>query len=324
MSGDDLIANIRSAIIEKSLAMTQSPSMETANALLSEVERLIEDALDQGVDLPDEIFGHLASLKQLKMMTIEITAAMGAGDAETMDWLSKEAMSLSGYAPDDYETHPEIFQAIECCDIDAVLAQLKTYDVNSQHGQYGKTALYRAVTPMAGDASFPIMHALLDAGADPRLGLGEDTNVLQGFGFGVFDDGMVDDLETVIRKCVERGADLEQQSDKLRWTPLHSALNEWNTQVTEALLRVGANPNAATDAAAPRCTAGQNCLAMAIGRPREFELLLRFGADPDRPDPWGRTTSDLIDGHLESINDDAFLNDLKACAALLKARQLPN
>lgn len=60
---------------------------------------------------------------------------------------------------------PELFDAIRDGDAEAVRALLPGYPINSQHGTYRASALYKAMSAMSG-VSVRIIDLLLDAGAD--------------------------------------------------------------------------------------------------------------------------------------------------------------
>lgn len=170
--------------------------------------------------------------------------------------------------------NPDIFDAIEDCDPDAVRSALETWDVNTQIGEFDSTALYRAMSCCFG-ISLEVITLLLDAGADPRKGLG-DTNVLHGLGFARLNDIAPEDLAAIIRRCVALGADIEQRSDKLRWTPLITAVSEWNPVATEALLLAGAQINARSGDVEGVCFANADVLAFANGHTKTLAVLNRY------------------------------------------------
>ena len=105
--------------------------------------------------------------------------------AQTLTLLG-ETMALPGVAESfamarkaSSEPQPEIFDAIEDCDIQAVRTALASGDVNARYGQFGCTPLYRAMSCLTG-TSLEVIDLLLDAGADPRRGL-TSTNVKKYF-----------------------------------------------------------------------------------------------------------------------------------------------
>ena len=138
-----------------------------------------------------------------------------------------------------FEPQPEIFDAIEDCDVKAVRSALQNWDINQAYGQYETTALYYAVSCMH-ETSLDVINVLLDAGADPRKGLTQ-TNVLHGLGFANLKGIQPEELAKVVQRCIELGADIEERSPRLQWTPLITAVSEWNPIATEALLLAGAN-----------------------------------------------------------------------------------
>ncbi len=184
--------------------------------------------------------------------------------------MSMMAQSLS--APPD--ARPAVFKAIEDGDVDAVRALLPGYEINAQHGQYRVSALYHAMSAMFG-VSVEIIELLLDAGADPRIGIG-DQNVLSGLAFGRCDGIAPEDLARVIRRCVDLGADLEQRSDRLLWTPLICAANEWNPVAVEALLLAGADITAKAGEVDGVFGAGDDSFFHANGSPETLAVLMRY------------------------------------------------
>lgn len=174
---------------------------------------------------------------------------------------------LPVYAPDGEE--PEIFDAIELGDLARLQEALKTWDVNGRYGSFGMTALYAAMSQY-GAENLAVCYALLEAGADPSKGL-TNCGVLNGLGFGLWDQVAAQDLSDLILYCVERGADLEEGADAKSWTPLLTALYELNTRVVEAFLMAGADPNAYTGGRG-------GSLDMVCDDPELTALLLKYGA----------------------------------------------
>lgn len=172
------------------------------------------------------------------------------------------------------DPNPEICDAIDAGDVAGVRAALDTWDVNTRFGEFGSTALYHAMsqTPIE---SLAVIEVLLDAGADPRIGLGQG-NVLHGLGFGHFRGVRAEDLAAVIRRCVALGADLEQRTDKLGWTPLIGAASEWNDVATEALLLAGADINARAGEVGGVFGAGQTAAHFADGHEKTSAVLRRY------------------------------------------------
>lgn len=174
-----------------------------------------------------------------------------------------------------YERPPEIFAAIDDYDIAGVRAALQTWDVNRTHGESEATALYRAMSCPTG-TSLEIIRLLLDSGADPRKGT-SDSNVLHGLGFANLCGIKPEALAEVIRICVERGADIEARSDKLKWTPLITAVSEWNDIAAEALLIAGADITARAGNVEGVSFSGAGCMAFANGHEPTMAVLERYG-----------------------------------------------
>ena len=184
------------------------------------------------------------------------------------------AQSIHDMQSGDFEPQPEIFEAIEDCDIEAVRAALTTWEINRTFGEYESTALYHAMSCSSG-FSLEVINLLLDSGADPNKGL-TDTNVLHGLGFARLQGVSPDDLAAVVRRCVDLGADIEQRSNTLRWTPLITAASEWNPVATEALLLAGADITARSGEVEGVCYSGSDCLAFAEGDEETVAVIKRF------------------------------------------------
>ncbi|NNL18474.1 MAG: hypothetical protein HKP37_07010 [Boseongicola sp.] len=175
------------------------------------------------------------------------------------------------------EPNPEIFDAIDDGDVAAIEQALLSWDINQTHGEYDSTALYHA---MAGfEVSLEVIDFLLDAGADPRLGL-TNTNVLHGLGFANLQGIAPEDLAQRIRRCVELGADIEQRTNKLQWTPLITAASEWNPVAAEALLMAGADIGARAGEVEGVCFSGSDVMSFADGHAETMDVLKRY-ANPN-------------------------------------------
>ncbi|MEM9591960.1 MAG: hypothetical protein AAF967_11555 [Pseudomonadota bacterium] len=204
-------------------------------------------ALRQELDAAVSVFGdQIPDLRQL---------------AEQLDLL-EEVMSNPGLAASiaeaanrEYEPNPEIFNAIESNEIDQIEKALTECDINQTYGELECTALYHAMSNMFG-VSLAVVNLLLDKGADPSIGLGRSSNVLHGIGFGRFEANDVDGLAQVVARCVALGADIEQRSRKLQWTPLITAASEWNPVAVEALLLAGADIEARAGVVEGVCFSG--------------------------------------------------------------------
>lgn len=192
----------------------------------------------------------------------------------------RDSLTNSGFlAPDTYwETQDiAIFGMIERGDVAGVRAALKVCDVNARYGQQGETPLYRAMSLVRG-GSIEIMNVLLDCGADPKIGL-KDGNVLHGLGVGNSDDLIsVEMLLPVVLRCVALGADIEQRTDKLGWTPLIAAVSDWNPVVSEVLLLAGADITVKAGERDGACLSGAGLVDFARGDPETMAVLKIFMA----------------------------------------------
>ena len=181
---------------------------------------------------------------------------------------------MSGAEADLVDAQPPIFDAIESEDVEAVRAALMDWDVNTQTGTYGSSALYHAMTVTWGP-SLEVINCILDAGADPKLGL-RDTNVLQGLGFPVWRDVTAVELSEVVKRCIALGANIEERTEPLGWTPLILAVSEWNEVATEALLLAGADPHVRAADTGRGCFSGADCLTIANGHHKTTAVLKTF------------------------------------------------
>lgn len=185
------------------------------------------------------------------------------------------ASLMSVQAMKDYVPNPQIFDAIDDGDASAVTVALAGWEINATHGEYESTALYHAMSCMFG-VSLDVVNLLLDRGADPKLGLGTTSNVLHGLGFGRCDDVDTTELTKVIQRCVAKGADIEQRSNRLSWTPLITAASEWNPVAVEALILAGADIHARSGEVAGVCFSGEPARAFAVGHEATEAVFERF------------------------------------------------
>lgn len=220
-------------------------------------------------DLDALIAAHGADMPELQQLADQLDLLKNvATDPGLAARIAEEAMQ-------DYVPNPEIFDAIDNGDIDAIKAALSDWDINATHGEFECTALYQAMSNMFG-VSLPVVTLLLDAGADPKLGLGEDSNVLHGLGFGRCDDIAPEELAAVIKRCVALGADIEQTSNKLGWTPLITAASEWNAVAVEAFLLAGADIDAKAGELDGVCFSGAKAEAFADGHEATKAVVERY------------------------------------------------
>lgn len=235
---------------------------------------------DDGVARPSPELGALqrdiaAALKaqgeDAELRDLEAALGMMQQSLADPDVAKQLALAASSHGSDPW---PDAFEAIEACDVAALRIALETEDVNARVGEYNATALYRAMSCATG-CSLEIMDLLLDAGADPRLGL-TDCNVLHGLGFANLRGIAAEDLARVVLRCVASGADIEARTDKLQWTPLMTAASEWNPVAVEALLLAGADISARAGEVQGVCFSGSDCLAFAQGHAATLAVLERY------------------------------------------------
>ncbi|MEL7165458.1 MAG: ankyrin repeat domain-containing protein [Pseudomonadota bacterium] len=189
---------------------------------------------------------------------------------------SPDAMaSYAGAQMEAMTPYPDICDAIEDGDLDAIREELKTWDINARFGEYDSTVLYHAMSACGDLFSLEVVNFLLDEGADPRLGLAE-CNALHGLGFGRQGGVAPEDLAQVIRRCVDLGADIDQQTEQMAWTPLICAASEFNEVATEALLMAGADPTIRSAGAGGVFGAGQTAAYFAHGNAKTAAVFARY------------------------------------------------
>ncbi len=257
---------------------------------LSGFERRLEELMDQVGAADWHAGGAEKILLTIEALEADLAASFNGveASAETASMLDslailKAVVSGPETAGSDlsetygsFELNPKLYEAVEDGDIETVRELLKTEDVNQTFGQFAKTPLYHAMSCSFG-VSLEMVTFLLDAGADPKKGLA-DTNVLHGLGFAVMNDVAAGDLAAVVKRCVDLGADIEQRSDKLRWTPLITAASEWNEVAVEALLLAGADVNAMAGDVDGVFGAGADSRVFASGHKETLAVLDRFHA----------------------------------------------
>ena len=309
MSNEDKIKRLQDAVTK--FASPSDSGMPDCSELLGELGNVLQELQKSG-DLPAEVIEEqMEDLLKFQTLNNELAIAIETGDSAALEEINKKTMLEAGLDFDTFEDEPEIFKAIDDDDLERVKAALQDWSVNQTHGEFDKTALYAAMSNLFG-VQIPIIDALLNAGADPKKGLGK-TTVLHGLGFGNFTDVSVKELADVVKRCVDLGADIEEKSEKLQWTPLHTALTEWNVVASEALLLAGADPNAIAGSVNRVCTSGQSCLAMTIGYPELFILLLGYGADPTAPDANGQTAFSAVKLALQETDCEEYQANVMQC-----------
>lgn len=302
--------------------MMSNLQSENANPqdMLDELSQLLAEISNAGAIPPEQLEKITAQLETLTAQQSQMQLAFASGDQNRFNAALKQQDETLGF---DSAPEPEIFDALEDNDISAIKSALKDWDVNERHGQHDKTVLYDAVSNMFG-VSLEVIDLLLDAGADPRKGL-THTGVLHGLGFGRYDGVPPEALAERIARCINLGADIEERSENLQWTPLHTALTEWNEEASKALLLAGADPNARAGTDNNACTAGQTCLDMVLSEPELFEMLLDHGADPLAENAQGVAVQYYIESHLAEDSDYGdFRAGLEANLAALHRRARPS
>lgn len=232
--------------------------------LLPECEALKKELVAAALAHPE--LKELEQLNEALEMTVRMHAEL-MGNPEL-------AADIEKRLKQPIEPEPAIFEAIDDCDLEAVCAALGDWEINKQIGQYHKTALYAAMSNMLG-VSLDVITLLLDHGADPNLGL-THTNVLHGLGFANLKGVDAAALSQIVLRCVELGSDIEQRSENLEWTPLITAVSEWNPIATEALLLAGADITACAGDTGKGCFSGAGVFAFAEGHEPTMAVLRKF------------------------------------------------
>ena len=286
--------------------------------LMEQITPLIADAglVDSG--MPSEVMEAFDAL--LQAQSIAIQKQMGMSDEE----IAASDQMMADYAEkadaERQNTPAEvsaIFDAIERGDVAALTEALPHVDINVRLGEYEQTPLYGAMSSF--DLSPEIIKLLLDQGADPSQGLAGNSSVLHGMAFATYCEWPQDDVNALVARCVGAGASLEQRTDDLGWTPLHTAVSESNEKVSRAFLENGADPNVLMGKTEPPTfNNGGTALQMVQSRPELVELLLSFGADPLKPNAYGQTSIDAV--RVNAQDDSSFGQDCVRSLALMEAR----
>lgn len=256
--------------------MKQSDLIQRATALMSNMVTFDEDGEPRVSPELEPLLKDIAEAQSAGSVDADLLREM----AETLELMKTSmanpeiARSMAEALSKEHEPQPVIFDAIEDQDLDAVRLELKTWDVNQTFGEYDCTALYHAMSCMFG-ISLDVINLLLDAGADPQKGL-TDSNVLHGLGFADLSEIRAEDLAVVVQRCVALGADMEQRTNRLQWTPLITAASEWNPVACEALLLSGADITARAGDVEGVCYAGADSLAFADGHAETMAVFKRF------------------------------------------------
>lgn len=298
-------------------------SVSGAANLMGDMQSILADALGNGMELPPEMADLMEQTNQMTELARQMAEMEAAGDIEGMTRLTAEFSKIApgpDYTPDTYAPAIQaVFDAIDYCDVDALLAALPGVDLNEGHGQFNKTPLYDAVAGI--DPSLAIINVLLDHGADPKLGLIGDSTPLHGAAFTHFRDFSVADLVAMIKRFQSLGADIEAPTTSYGWTPLHAALMETNEKLLEALLLCGADPHAPFGPQSMPCfTRGSLPVHQAMYQPALMRILLAHGADPAVCDSAGRTVAELIEGELHSSTYEDGKPSLRASLDIVQAR----
>ncbi|WP_171212657.1 ankyrin repeat domain-containing protein [Ruegeria sp. HKCCA5426] len=248
------------------------------------IQQLISDFLIS------QITDGSGNTEDVKALRAELDAAIAKyGDtipelgqlAAQFDLLNEKSFSqdlanqFAEKAVKEHVPEPLIFDAISDGDLGAVADALDHWEINATHGELEATALYMAMSCMFG-VSLEVVRLLLDRGADPKLGLGSDYNVLHGLGFGNCDAIEPNELTEVIKRCMALGADIEQRSKNLQWTPLITAASEWNPVVVEALILAGVDIHSRSGKVSDVCLAGETGRSFAEGHAPTLAVFDRY------------------------------------------------
>ncbi|SIO35811.1 Ankyrin repeat-containing protein [Rhodovulum sp. ES.010] len=241
----------------------------------------------------------------------------------------KAIMATMRQPEEEPEPHDEavqwLFAAIEAGDLGETRARLRDADINARHGEIEATALGRALL-VQGRAP-EMVSLLLEAGADPSLGVGDGYGALHLVPAYPWGGEQAATTALIAHGLVAAGGDIEATTESYRWTPLHRAVMEGSAQELEALLRAGADPNRPFDGASePWFTPGRLPLQIAGHDMAKVRLLLDHGADPSARDIEGRDVADymlsLVAEHIaRGTWSDEHRAGLEASLALIRDRQ---
>lgn len=167
--------------------------------------------------------------------------------------------------------------------------------------------------------SAAMIRTILDAGADVNRQTADGTTALH---CAIDVDGEANlNTHDVIAVIVAAGADLRMRQG-YGWTPLLKAVATGTFAEVEALLATGADPNETIPLdTLPSFMGGYTTLMAAITNPDAEEVikaLLDAGADPFRPDLYGRSFFHLVEAKEREYERCGFGKEVERCGDLVR------
>jgi ankyrin repeat protein len=222
--------------------------------------------------------------------TEALSATLWKIPVERYKLLIENGYNVNGVKTKYYHGQTPLMWACFCGKLDAVKILVEAgADVN-QKEKNGETAIISAM--QSGPDDHPeIVEYLLDHGAVP------DSS--SQFGHTVLLYAVEGGHLSIIKKLIEKGANIEQTDKYSRQTPLISAAYKEKTDVVKLLLESGANIHAVD-------SRGNTAFLHAAwkGNLGIMKLLLEKGADPEHRNSlnWNALMQAIVEGHEEAFD----------------------
>ena len=157
-----------------------------------------------------------------------------------------------------------------------------TYLVNLTAQRFAKATLFNKGIPFTSDCFALYIARNKSQIIDLFLMAGIDINSRDDLGTPMLNVAVRNDIEALVKRFVELGADINTVSKDRGYTPVMDAVWKGNKNITKYLIEKGADLNTISKE-------GQSNLVLAVGSEKYeiVEMLAKNGADPDIKDMMG-------------------------------------